>query len=333
MQKRLIRTALFSTPVIALYGVTPLIIFVGVSSKTIFTILFALTLTVSIFWAINLYVLNLMKDRELEWKRYGLSYLITFVIHSGINVLADFLSLRPTEADIFISNFPFFIAYPFLFALAVNTIILIISNSIVLSEKRETAELEIQQLKVTNLEAQKQILLQQLHPHFLFNALSVLKSLIKESPDVAEDYSVKLSEFLRYSAKASEQTTVSLKEELDFTNGYIELQRVRFEGTFSYTVSIPSTALVNKIPVYALQTLVENAFKHNYFTEKNPLHIEINYDNGKLTVTNNKVSLKVTERSGMGLVNLSQRHKLITGKEIDIVETENSFSVTIHLIE
>jgi hypothetical protein len=59
----------------------------------------------------------------------------------------------------------------------------------------------------------------------------------------------------------------------------------------------------------------------------------VNYDNNKLTVTNNKVSIKVIERSGMGLVNLNQRHKLITGKQIDINETENSFSVTIHLME
>jgi LytS/YehU family sensor histidine kinase len=195
------------------------------------------------------------------------------------------------------------------------------------------AEIENRELKFQNSEAQKQLLLRQLHPHFLFNALSVLKSLIKERPDTAEDYSLKLSDFLRYSAKASAQTLVTLREELEFTTGYIELQKVRFENTFSFSTLIPPEAMNFRVPVYAIQTLVENVFKHNYFTEKNPLKIEVSYHNHKLTVVNNKVSIKFTERSGTGLVNLNQRHQLVTGKEIDIVETENSFSVTIHLME
>jgi LytS/YehU family sensor histidine kinase len=260
-----------------------------------------------------------------KWKRYSLSYLFQLLFQLALFFISDFITIRSDIAEKYLS-------YPILISISFNAVIILLCNSVENAFKKNVAEIENRELKFQNSEAQKQLLLRQLHPHFLFNALSVLKSLIKEKPDTAEDYSLKLSDFLRYSAKASAQTLVTLKEELEFTTGYIELQKVRFENTFTFFTSIPSEVLNCRVPVYSIQTLVENAFKHNYFTEKNPLTIEVTYDANKLTITNNKVSIKVTERSGTGLVNLSQRHKLITGKEIDIVETENSFSVTIHLM-
>jgi two-component system, LytTR family, sensor kinase len=324
MKINLLRYAIISTPILAMYALSPLLIFRIAPAHEVFRISIGMLVNISIVWGINIYITLQLQHIE-KWKRYSLSYLLQLVFQFILFFVTGFISVRPELAEKYV-------VYPVLISISFNAIIILLCNSVENAYKKNVAEIENRELKFQNSEAQKQLLLRQLHPHFLFNALSVLKSLIKETPDVAEDYSIKLSEFLRYSAKASEQTTVSLKEELDFTNGYIDLQRVRFENTFSYTVSIPSNALVKKTPVYGLQTLIENAFKHNYFTEKNPLTIEVTYDNNKLTVTNNKVSLKVTERSGMGLVNLNQRHKLITGKEIDIVETENSFSVTIRLI-
>jgi two-component system, LytTR family, sensor kinase len=324
MKRSLLRYALLSTPILAIYALSPVLIFEVAPRPELPTLILGMFVNISIVWSINILITLRLQHLE-KWKRYSLSYLFQLVFQLALFFVSDFITIRPDIAEKYLS-------YPILISISFNAVIILLCNSVENAFKKNVAEIENRELKFQNSEAQKQLLLRQLHPHFLFNALSVLKSLIKEKPDTAEDYSVKLSDFLRYSAKASAQTLVTLKEELEFTTGYIELQKVRFENTFLFSTNIPNEAMNFKVPVYSIQTLVENAFKHNYFTEKNPLRIEVNYDNNKLTVTNNKVSLKVTERSGMGLVNLNQRHKLITGKEIDIVETENSFSVTIHLI-
>jgi two-component system, LytTR family, sensor kinase len=324
MKKNLLRYATISTPILAMYALSPLLIFGIAPTHEVFRISIGMLVNISIVWGINIYITLQFQNIE-KWKRYSLSYLLQLVFQFILFFVTDFISVRPELAEKYV-------VYPVLISISFNAIIILLCNSVENAYKKNMAEIENRELKFQNSEAQKQILLQQLHPHFLFNALSVLKSLIKESPSVAEDYSVKLSEFLRYSAKASEQTTVSLKEELEFTSGYIELQKVRFENTFSFSTNIPAEAMSFKVPVYSIQTLVENAFKHNYFTEKKPLRIRIDYLDNQLRIQNNKVSIKVIERSGLGLANLNQRHKLITGKELQVTETEDLFSVTISLI-
>jgi LytS/YehU family sensor histidine kinase len=159
-----------------------------------------------------------------------------------------------------------------------------------------------------------------------------LKSLIKEDAEVAEDYAVKLSDFLRYSVDSHKTELVRLDQELTFVNNYIELQKVRFEDAFEFSYSIPPAVLSHKIPVFALQTLIENAFKHNYFTSKKRLNITITYQNGQLMVANNKVSIRLAERTQTGLSNLNKRYELITGKGIQVVETDDAFCVSINLI-
>lgn len=325
MKKSLLRYALLSTPILASYALSPVLIFDVINRSELPTIIVGMFVNISIVWSINIHITLHLQHLE-KWKRYALSYLFQLLFQLVLFLVSDFIAIRPGLAEKYLS-------YPVLISISFNAVIILLCNSVENAFKKNVAEIENRELKFQNSEAQKQLLHRQLHPHFLFNALSVLKSLIKERPDTAEDYSIKLSDFLRYSARASAQTLVGLREELEFTTGYIDLQKVRFENTFSFSVGIPKEVMHFKVPVYSIQTLVENAFKHNYFTEKNPLSIEVNYHDNKLIVTNNKVSIKVIERSGMGLVNLNQRHKLITGKEIDILETENTFSVTIHLVE
>ena len=141
-----------------------------------------------------------------------------------------------------------------------------------------------------------------------------------------------MSDFLRYSIKSYSYDVVSLEEELKFTNDYIELQKVRFQNAFSVTIAISEKMLYNKIPVYALQSLVENAIKHNAFTEKNPLHIKIECSNMLLKVSNNKLKKRAHENTGTGLINLNKRYQMITGKAIEIEDSKNEFCVNLNLI-
>ncbi|WP_163407891.1 sensor histidine kinase [Flavobacterium ajazii] len=326
MKKRFYLHALISSPILAIYGISPLYIFNIYSVKYFFFTLLGATINNLIFWIINI-VLILYLQNSKKWFVCLLSYLITLSV----------IPLRTYLLNIFKLTSVFdlldvYYLYPAVSSIAINTIILMICNSIIMSQKKKSIEFKLEHLKVEQLEAQKQVLIQQLQPHFLFNSLSVLKSLIKVDNEKAENYAIKLSDFLRYSVESHKTNTVTVDEELKFTKDFVTLQKVRFEDAFIFQCDLPDEILQKKIPVLALQTLVENAIKHNYFTEKRPLLIKVAYDNDCISVSNNKASIKVTERTSTGLSNLNRRYEIITGKPIEILDTENSFCVTLPLI-
>jgi two-component system, LytTR family, sensor kinase len=332
INKRLLRTALVSSPIIALYGVTPVYLFNKVPPLFLLLAGTGLMVNVLVFWFINIWILKLAFASRKPWKQYALSYFFILLCHGGFMLLRHFLVLPALEEEALVIDRTIFIAYPLISVLAINTIILIICNSILTAQKNKNAEMEIQELKVANLEAQKQVLIQQLQPHFLFNTLSVLKSLIKENPEEAQSYSVKLSEFLRYSVQVHKSDLVTLEQELKFASDYLELQKVRFENSLVCDIEIPGDVYGMLLPAYALQTLVENAIKHNSFTEKRPLHIRITHENGMVKVWNNKMLAKLSETTGTGLINLNERYKIIANKEIEITDGKDEFCVAVKLI-
>lgn len=322
MKKKLLKAAFISSPIMSLMASVPMVIFEKIQMPRIFILWLILAFIIFLFWNINIFILSKIKDSNSS-KRYILSYSTVLFIQTIIISVAVSLHLKPNEVNIF---------FPFIPGVAINTLILIISNSIILQFQKRNAEVEIERLKVNNLEAQKLILLQQLQPHFLFNALSTLKSLISENPTNAEDYTVRLSDFLRYSVQAKNNEVVSLADELAFTQNYIELQKVRFGDSFQCPIDIPEKYLSKKIPVYALQTLVENAIKHNAFTDKKPLLIEVSAEGNRIKVSNNSLPKTLQVKSGTGLENLNQRYQLIANSEIEIIKTETNFTVFIELI-
>ena len=322
MIKNLYKVALISSPIVSLVGSVPLVVFEKIQMPKIFFLWFILACIIFIFWNINILILSKIKDSNSP-RRYVLSYLCVLCFQALNIFLAIKFHLKPDGINIF---------FPLVPAIAINTLILILSNLIILQFQKDSAELEVKQLKVNNLEAQKMILLQQLQPHFLFNALSTLKSLISENPTNAEDYTVRLSDFLRYSVQAKNNEVVSIMDELAFTENYIKLQKVRFGDSFICHIEIPERYLTKKIPVYALQTLVENAIKHNSFTDKKPLLITVSIENNRIKVSNNVMLKTLQIPSGTGLQNLNQRYQLIANAEIEIVKTEKDFTVFIDFL-
>lgn len=321
MKNKLLRLALLTSPMLALYGIMPIFLFnpLGFDQKVVSYVL--LTLLIFLFWLFNIFLSIIERFTS---KKYLVSYAAVFAINAVTYITIPGINRQSDDMSFFI--------YPLVALLATNTIILLMVRAVLLEGKSNLAETENQRLKVENLEAQKRVLLNQLHPHFLFNALSALKSLIKENSEEAVDYSVKLSEFLRYSVNASINELTTVQEELQFTRDYLDLQKVRFGEAFSCSVSVPDSVFQKKMPVFALQTLVENAIKHNSFTEKKPLLISINFENGGLKVSNNKAAKHLINKSGTGLSNLNERYKLLSGREIEIADDENSFVVFLRLI-
>jgi len=165
-------------------------------------------------------------------------------------------------------------------------------------------EEENNQLKVSRLQTELSYLKNQINPHFLFNALASLKSL-RVNPQIAESYLMKLSEFLRVSIGQTVDL-ISLQEELLLCKDYIDLQKIRFQDGLIYETEIDPNSLQNRIPFFALQSLIENSLKHNIVSLINPLTIRVEVKGNQLTIINNIQAL-FTEvaSSNTGLHNLN----------------------------
>ena len=194
--------------------------------------------------------------------------------------------------------------------------------------------LEIQALKIENLQSQFDALKNQVSPHFLFNSLNSLKTLIRETPEVAQEYLNHLSSVLRYTLQANENKLVSLYDELQFVESYFFLIKLRFNKNISLVQKINDKLMNYKVPPLALQILIENAIKHNEISKRNSLEISVSTTDTTLVVKNN-INMKYSPEpgAGVGLVNLSNQYRILAGKEISIKKDESNFIVEIPLLK
>lgn len=225
----------------------------------------------------------------------------------------------------------FFLALFMLFS--INSLIHIVLNFILIKERGAKLELENAKLKIKNIEATYQHLKQQVNPHFLFNSLATLNTLIRKYPEKAEIYLKKLSDFLRVSITLNDENSIKLADEIKICTDYLELQKVRFGDALQYNILIPEEAKSGFVPVFTVQILLENAIKHNLLTSESPLYIEVGYDKSWLKIRNNiQVKNSTDESIGMGLVNLAERYKILSGEEIIIESNELHFSVSVKIL-
>ncbi len=217
--------------------------------------------------------------------------------------------------------------------LAINSIIYVLADLIITKENKNKFALENAHLKLANLEAEYKLLKDQINPHFLFNALSTAKALIKKQPQLAEEYIVRLSEFLRASINNNKKT-VPLKEELALCREYISLNKIRFGEAILFENNLVIDPDNYSVPYFSILSLIENAIKHNTFTVENPLRINASNTEDFIEIKNNKQLKFVLEDSPKtGLKNLNDRYKLLNATEISIQETEQYYSVKIALIK
>ena len=202
------------------------------------------------------------------------------------------------------------------------------------SLKSRKVMMEMQQLKIENIANQFEALKNQLNPHMLFNSLNTLYSLIRESPEKAQEYLNELSKVMRYTLqKDSDSHSISVKEEMEFVYSYIYLLKMRYEDNLTFKFEIAESEMSKKLPKMSIQLLIENAVKHNEISNRHPLSIEVRTKNDSIKVSNRLQLRRGTVSStGIGLSNLSNRYKLLYKKDIEIIETDNTFTVVLPLI-
>jgi len=173
----------------------------------------------------------------------------------------------------------------------------------------------------------------QLDPHFLFNSLNVLTSLIEENPENAQKFTTSLSKVYRYVLEQKSKELVTVDEELNFARTYMSLLKMRFEDSIIFEIPDKSSNPENKVVPLALQLLLENAVKHNMVTSSKPLHIKIYEDGDHLVVMNNRQPKQIVKTSsGVGLENIKQRYQLLSERKVHINQREKDFAVAIPML-
>ncbi len=173
----------------------------------------------------------------------------------------------------------------------------------------------------------------QIDPHFLFNSLNVLSSLIEENPENAQRFTTSLSKVYRYVLEQKDKDLVSIDEELSFAKTYMNLLKMRFENSLTYEIPTQELNPEFKVVPLSLQLLLENTVKHNVVSENKPLHIKIYIENGSLIIENNLQKKEVLQdRKGVGLQNIIDRYALISQKKMIVEQTGNSFKVKLPIL-
>jgi two-component system, LytTR family, sensor kinase len=202
-----------------------------------------------------------------------------------------------------------------------------------LSKKLQESLEEQEMLKRESLRAQLDALKTQVNPHFLFNNLNTLCSLIPDNPKQAVDFVQQLSKVYRHILDVKDEKSIPLKEELDVLKAYAFLLKTRFGNNVNIDIRVADEKLQSRVVPLSLQLLMENAIKHNVVSAEKPLSIDVYAVNGSLVISNNlQKKNQLSESTGIGLDNIRNRYKLLGDKQVMVTESESSFTVSIPLI-
>lgn len=200
-------------------------------------------------------------------------------------------------------------------------------------EKVHTLQTKAHSLEKEKAQVMYENLKQQLNPHFLFNSLTSLGSLIRVNPAMAGEFLDSLSKTYRYILKSRDNETVPLSNELKFAENYVKLQQTRFEKGLTVVFNVDEAYHHFKIAPVTLQNLVENAIKHNIIDEESPLVINIYAADGYIIVQNNLQKKNFVETSNrQGLINLQSLYRYLSDRPVQITEDSNYFTVKIPLL-
>lgn len=227
----------------------------------------------------------------------------------------------------------------FLIDLGINTAIALVIGSMYenvyfFDHWKNTIKLN-EALKNQQIRTQFEVLQNQMSPHFLFNSLNTLTTLIAEDADIAVNFTEKLSEVYRYILQNREKELVELKEEVEFVKNYSFLLKMRYPENLYIDFELGEGIMTKSIPPLTLQILVENAIKHNVVSKSNPLYISIYSENEKTIIIKNNLQQKsgIKKSTKTGLKNIKKRYEYLGARNIDIITTADHFLVAAPLLD
>ncbi|WP_348825276.1 2TM domain-containing protein [Flavobacterium aestuarii] len=285
--------------------------------------------------------LNILLDRKWDWLEqtnlrvyYGILVTVLYTVPAvlGINYII-FVIMQDLPLDKFFSERMIWIhLFYIILSLGVSTFMQ--ARSFMVKWKL-ASKFEITQQKIIagTANAQFESLKNQIDPHFLFNSLNVLSSLIEENPDNAQRFTTSLSKIYRYVLEQKDKELVSVEDELSFAKTYMNLLKMRFENSLFYELPAADSIPDAKVVPLSLQLLLENTVKHNVVSEQKPLHIRIFVDGDYLAIQNDLQKKEVLQdRQGVGLQNIVNRYGIVTNRKVVIEQNEQNFTVKIPIL-
>ncbi len=290
--------------------------------------------------AIYLFVLNVKflnrLNRKLPWnykylKRFLAEGIYTLIIGiSGSVLITVIVELISPYKE----SFLWILFVNSIVAIVINIIFVIILEALHYYKKSMEEKIINKILEKENAVIKLETLKSQLNPHFLFNSLNVLSSLIKKDADQAQNFVDEFSHVYRYTLEVIDRSVVLLKEEMNFVKSYFYMQKIRFGDSVQLYTNINAEKLEYFIPPLSIQTLLENAFKHNKASNDRPLIINIFNKENKLFISNTyNAKVSNNHSKGIGLTNLKKRYQLICGEEPTFEIIGNEFIAVIPIVE
>ncbi len=294
-----------------------------------------ITSSVIILWEGNLQITKWL-DHNFSWisnvrRRLLLQVLITLVATPV--VLMIFIALAHLFIDRNDSRIPKGINPLLIPGILITVIIISVETGAYFFGEWKKSLLQSQRYKEESANAQLQNLKEQINPHFLFNNLSVLTSLVRKDQDKAIVFINELSKVYRYALENKSAELVALKDELQFLHHYVYLLKIRFDSSISFDFTIDGSLQNNYLPPMCLQMLVENTIQHNEASQARPLTVSIFTENFCIIIEN-PIQLRsdVRASSQTGLGNIQSRYSFFTEKKVEIMQDENVFRVKLPLL-
>ena len=297
-------------------------------SKTLFT---SVLTTVTISCGVVSVMVWLQKNhpwRKGVLKRLFLEISLTTATACMLVVVLTFVLLPFTQhQDLKTSIFNFLIV-----AVIMNFVLVAITEGIFFFRQWRESAIEAERFKKESIRAQLESLKNQVNPHFLFNSLNTLSSLIDHDKDMSKEFLDDLSAVYRYVLQHRDEEVVTLKTELDFIRSFSQLLKKRHGDRVAFHFNVKREELQQGIPPMTLQLLVENAVKHNVASRKKPLKVEVFSQDGKLVVRNNLQRKNNINSTGVGLANIKSRYQYLSDQTIEVTENETFFEVKVPII-
>lgn len=198
----------------------------------------------------------------------------------------------------------------------------------------KTKWMEAEELKRISAQAELQLVKSQINPHFLFNNLNVLSTLIMKNNEEANRFIEEFSKVYRYILTTNDRELVDLRTELDFIKPYIFLLQKRFAEGLEIVVDVPAQYEKFYVIPASLQMLIENAIKHNVVSRNKPLRIDVHVNGNNTIVVKNNLQLResVDNSTRVGLNNIIKRYWLFSGQQVEVKNGDNAFMVTLPLL-
>jgi hypothetical protein len=289
-----------------------------------------------LLWEGNLQIDSYL-DKKISWITMPNERIIVQIITNLVYTILVLFSLISVINYFKFDTFEVFnpkLREVFIPTIVITFLVVIIDISSHFLKSWKTSLIEVEKHKTESANAQLQNLKNQLNPHFLFNNLSVLTSLVYKNQDKAADFINELSKVYRYVLDSKNTELVTLKEELDFLNHYLYLLKIRFEDSISFEINIEENKESAYLLPMCLQMLVENTIQHNETSQANALKVLIYTQNNSLVIENSiKPRTNVVESSKIGLKNIEMRYSFFTDDKVIVSNNGEIFKVILPLIQ